>query len=182
MGLEILRIAFQLNPRLVRGLDYYTKTAFEWRSDDAGAQNTIAAGGRYDGLVEELGGQPTPAIGFAIGLERTISLMAPGLVPVDELDLFITALGQNAQAAVLPILSNLREKGVTADMDFQNSSLKSQMKKADRLGARFVLIVGDEEIKNGKGILRNMKTKSQEEILLDNAGDRLLQWYKTSLT
>ncbi|MFI5303406.1 MAG: histidine--tRNA ligase [Nitrospiria bacterium] len=181
MGLELLGVAFEINPRLVRGLDYYTKTAFEWKADDAGAQNTVAAGGRYDGLVEDLGGRHTPAIGFAIGLERTISLMDWSFLKEEEIDLFITALGQKAQTAALPILANLRKKGVVAEMDYQDASLKSQMKKADKHHARFVLIVGDEEIKKGKGILRNMKTKAQEEIFLDDAGENLFQSYKTSL-
>jgi histidyl-tRNA synthetase len=173
-GLEILRITFHINPRLVRGLDYYTKTAFEWKSDYAGAQNTIAAGGRYDGLVEELGGGPAPGIGFAIGLERTISLIDPSLLEPEEIDLFIAALGGKAQETALPILAGMREKEIAADMDFQDASLKSQMKKADRHHARFVLIIGEEEIQKGKAVLRNMKTKAQEEISLADAVNNIL--------
>jgi histidyl-tRNA synthetase len=173
-GLGILKIHFHLNPRLVRGLDYYTKTAFEWKSDYAGAQYTIAAGGRYDGLVEELGGENTPGIGFAIGLERTISLMDPSLLQAEKIDLFIAALGKEAQKTALLILAGVRDKGFIADMDFQDASLKSQMKKADRHHARFVLIIGEEEIQKGKAVLRNMKTKAQDEISLADAVENIL--------
>ncbi|MBI3353120.1 MAG: histidine--tRNA ligase [Nitrospirae bacterium] len=174
-GLHILKIGFHLNPRLVRGLDYYTKTAFEWKSGSLGAQNTIAAGGRYDGLVEELGGGSTPGIGFAIGLERTISLIDPGLLPAEEIDLFIAALGKKAQNTALPILSGLREKGMIAEMDFQNASLKSQMKKADKYNARYVLIIGEDELKSGRATLRQMKTKEQEEVPLQAIRETLLE-------
>jgi histidyl-tRNA synthetase len=172
-GLGILNLSCRLNPRLVRGLDYYTKTAFEWKSDFSGAQNTIAAGGRYDGLVKELGGPSVPGIGFAIGLERTISLMDAQLIPPEALDLFIAALGPSALKLALPILAKLRENGISTDLDFQGSSLKSQMKKGDRFNARFVLIIGEDEIQKGVAVLRNMKTKAQEEIPLADAVNQI---------
>ncbi len=165
-GLDILKIDFRLNPRLVRGLDYYTKTAFEWKSEGLGAQNTLAAGGRYDGLVEELGGGSTLGIGFAIGLERVIALMDPSLTPDIELPLFIAALGKKAQGTALLILAELRKNHIGAEMDFQNASLKSQMKKADKYHARYVLMIGEDELNSGKATLRQMKTKEQEEIPL----------------
>ncbi|MHB8483004.1 MAG: histidine--tRNA ligase [Nitrospiria bacterium] len=179
-GLGLLKIKFILNPRLVRGLDYYTKTAFEWKSDDASAQNTIAAGGRYDGLVEELGGPQAPGIGFAIGIERVVALIDPSLIPLEGIDLFIAALGQKALEESLPILSALREKNVSAEMDFQGASLKSQMKKADKYNARFVLMIGEDELKNGTALFRNMKTKAQEEVGLHDIVKTLLEKLKTS--
>jgi len=172
-GLKRHHIPHRINPRLVRGLDYYTKTAFEWKSEDAGAQNTVAAGGRYDGLVEELGGPSLSGIGFAIGLERAIALMDPSLVPDFPLDLFVAALGQKGEEAAFPVLARVRALGHSAEMDYQSSGLKSQMKKADRYRARFVLILGEDELAKGIGIVRNMATKSQDEIPLDQAAEIL---------
>ena len=174
-GLGILKVTFILNPRLVRGLDYYTKTAFEWKSNYASAQNTVAAGGRYDGLVEDLGGPQMPGIGFAMGIERVVALIDPSLIPVEEIDLFIAALGQQAQEVSLPILSALRENGISAEMDFHGASLKSQMKKADKANARHVLILGEDELKKGITLLRNMKTRAQEELNMENLSDSLLK-------
>ncbi len=174
-GLGVLHTVYRINPRLVRGLDYYTRTAFEWKSDFQGAQNTIAAGGRYDGLVKDLGGPDVPGIGFAMGIERVIALMDPSLAPEIELPLFIAALGKKAQEAALLILAELRENYIGAEMDFQNASLKSQMKKADKYNARYVLIIGEDELKSGRATLRQMKTKEQEEVPLQSIGETLLK-------
>lgn len=172
-GLDQLAIPYQIQPHLVRGLDYYTKTAFELTTDKLGAQNAVAAGGRYDGLVEALGGPPTPAIGFAIGVERLVQLIDPALVPTSRLRLFLAPLGKAAGAALFPLLLALRRKNIRSEMGNDAIGLKSQMKRADRLGAAYVLIVGENEMTQGKAILRNMSTKAQEEIPLSTLTETL---------
>ena len=172
-GLKRLGVPFQINPRLVRGLDYYTRTTFELVMDHAGAQNTVAAGGRYDGLVQEIGGPSTPGIGFALGVERTISLISTGATAVPKPALFISALGDEAAARIMPTINELRLSGIRVDTDYTGASLKSQMKKAGKSGAGHTLIVGEQEIKTGKAILRNMHTKDQKEISLLNIVEEL---------
>ncbi len=172
-GLRKLGIPFEVNPRLVRGLDYYTRTTFELVMGHAGAQNTVAAGGRYDGLVEEIGGPATPGIGFALGVERTISLMdTKDLKPLRPA-LFIAALGADAAKLVLPLIHNLRQSGVRVETDYTGSSLKSQMKKADKSGAGYTLIMGEQEVGSGRAILRNMQTKEQVEIGIEHIEEEL---------
>jgi len=167
-GLKKLGIPFEVNPRLVRGLDYYTRTTFELVMGHMGAQNTVAAGGRYDGLVKEIGGPETPGIGFALGVERAISLMDAGAVASPRPALFIAALGADAVAFSLPLIHSLRSSGIRVDTDYTGASLKSQMKKADKSGAAYTLIIGDQEMKTGNGVLRNMQTKEQTEVALSN--------------
>src|SRR5512142_1417350 len=165
-GLGRLGIPFEVNPRLVRGLDYYTRTTFEFVMGHMGAQNTVAAGGRYDGLVEEIGGPPTPGIGFALGVERAISLLDTKELRAPRPALFIAALGPEAASFALPLIHGLKSSGVRADTDYAGGSLKSQMKKADRSGARYTLIIGEQEMKEGKAVLRNMQTKEQVPVAL----------------
>ncbi|HSB34064.1 MAG TPA: histidine--tRNA ligase [Nitrospirota bacterium] len=165
-GLEKLGIPFEVNPRLVRGLDYYTRTTFELVMGHLGAQNTVAAGGRYDGLVEEIGGPPTPGIGFALGVERAISLLDTKELRAPRPALFIAALGSEAASFALPLIHGLKSSGVRAETDYAGGSLKSQMKKADRSGARYTLIIGEQEMKEGKAVLRNMQTKEQVPVAL----------------
>jgi histidyl-tRNA synthetase len=174
-GLGDLSIPHRINRRLVRGLDYYTKTAFEVTTTRLGAQNAVAAGGRYDDLAETLGGPPTPAIGFAVGLERVIALMGDGKGKEGSFSppLFIAALGEAAKRRVVPLLFELRKEGVRVEMDYGGRSLKAQMRQADRMGAHHVLILGEEEIKKGSCVLRDMRTKLQEEIPLDALPERL---------
>jgi histidyl-tRNA synthetase len=172
-GLRKLGIPFEVNYRLVRGLDYYTRTTFELVMGHLGAQNTVAAGGRYDGLVKEIGGPATPGIGFALGVERAISLMDTAAIAVPRPALFISALGPEAVAFVLPIIHVLRSVGIRIDSDYTGASLKSQMKKADKSGAGHTLIIGEQEIKNGIAILRNMLTKEQSELPLATIIDAL---------
>ncbi len=160
-GLKQLGIPFEINPRLVRGLDYYTRTTFELVMGHMGAQNTVAAGGRYDGLVEEIGGPPTPGIGFALGVERAISLMDASELQASRPSLFIAALGPEAAAAALPLIHGLKSSGIRVETDYAGGSLKSQMKKADKSGAGQTLIIGEQEMKEGKAVLRNMQTKEQ---------------------
>lgn len=172
-GLAKLGVPFEVNPRLVRGLDYYTRTTFELVMGHMGAQNTVAAGGRYDGLVKEIGGPATPGIGFALGVERAISLMDTSSLQPGRPQLFISALGEAAVAYVLPLIHNLRSTGIRVETDYTGASLKSQMKKADKSGAGHTLIIGEQELKDGKAVLRNMQSKEQSEVPLSNIVDSL---------
>jgi histidyl-tRNA synthetase len=160
-GLKKLGIPFVVNPRLVRGLDYYTRTTFELVMGHMGAQNTVAAGGRYDGLVHEIGGPATAGIGFALGVERTISLMDTSSLKLPQPTLYLAALGAEAVALALPVVHALKSLGIRVETDYQGASLKSQMKKADKCGAGHTLIIGEQEIAAGIAVLRNMQTKEQ---------------------
>lgn len=165
-GLDATGIRYQLDPRLVRGLDYYTKTAFEITAEGLGAQNTIAAGGRYDGLVEALGGPPTPGVGFALGIERVVSLLKPGIAPPRTPDIFLAALGQAARPHMVRILKDARDAGLRIETDYDQGSLKSQMRRADRVGARYTVILGDDELAKNIAVIRDMTNKSQTEVRL----------------
>ena len=172
-GLEDLGIPYSLNSRLVRGLDYYSMTTFEVTSSSLGAQNAIGAGGRYDGLFEVLGGKSTPALGFAVGLERVISILPESAMPPPSPLVFIAGFGNRGLPASFRLLEALRSKGVTAETDHYGSSLKNLLRSADRLGASFTIILGDEECMQGQVLLRNMYTKEQETIPLNSAPDVL---------
>ena len=175
-GLEALNIPYAVNPRLVRGLDYYTLTTFEVTSTSAHLgvqQNAVGAGGRYDGLVETLGGPKTPAIGFAVGLERVSLLLPDTALPRPTPSVYVAAFGQKALPAGLRILEELRESGVPADRDLRATTLKAHLKQADRLGASHTLIIGDDEVAKGQCILRNMTTKEQENLPLESAARTL---------
>ena len=163
-GLKHLKIPFEINEHLVRGLDYYTRTAFEVTAPGLGAQNAISAGGRYDGLVKAMGGPATPGIGFAMGVERSASLLER--VEPTKPDLFFALLGDEARRQMLPIIMQLREIGLWVEVDYAGDGLKKQMGLSDKLGARYTLIVGENELKSGKGVLRNMTTKEQQELPL----------------
>ena len=172
-GLRTLGIPFEVNPRLVRGLDYYSRTTFELVMGHEGAQNTVAAGGRYDGLVKEIGGPATPGIGFALGVERTVSLMdLDGLKPRTAA-VYVAALGEEAVKKLMPVINDLRLSGIAVETDYAGASLKSQMKKADKSGAGFTLIVGDQEMAQGRAVLRNMQTKEQVELGLESIVEEL---------
>lgn len=163
-GLQAVGIPFHLNPRLVRGLDYYCLTAFEVTCSHLGAQNAVGAGGRYDGLVEQLGGAAVPAVGFAVGLER-IALMLPEAVVIPTLPrVYVAAFGTKGADAGFPLLDELRRAGVSADMDFRSTSLKAHLRQADRLGALYTILLGDDEIDKGTATLRNMQTKAQDDL------------------
>jgi histidyl-tRNA synthetase len=169
-SLSSFGVKVSVNEKLVRGLDYYTKTTFEIVSKELGAQNAVCGGGRYDALIEQLGGSKIPAVGMAIGLERLISVMeAQKLLPEPEKDLavYIAAVGQEAQKKAFKQVFELRKSGVSAETDLFGKSLKSQLKTADNLGARYVLIMGEEEIKKTTFPLRDMKTGLQKEIKLE---------------
>jgi histidyl-tRNA synthetase len=168
-------IKFLVNKRLVRGLDYYTKTTFEVISRALGAQNAVSGGGRYDTLVEELGGKPTPATGFAVGMERIIELIKNDQRIKNEasVTLYIATLGDEARKLGFDLLAKMRQKGISADMDYLGKSLKAQLKAADKAGADFVYIIGEDEIKKECAILKNMKTKDQREVKFDSLEEEI---------
>lgn len=169
--LDDQKIVFHEDPRLVRGLDYYTKTAFEIISGGLGAQNAIGGGGRYDDLVEELGGKPTPAVGFAAGIERMIIAIDKQKVewPVEKgLDIFVAKVNEKNKDTAFRLLQEIRSTGLSADMDYSGGSLKSQMRIANKIRARYTVIVGEEELSKNMVILRNMQTKEQKEVKIDN--------------
>ena len=168
-SLTKLGVPFVIDKQLVRGLDYYTRTAFEIQTTSLGAQSAVAGGGRYDNLVKELGGPEIPATGFAIGFDRLAELVALNTPqPVQQLDLFLAALGAKSQTLAFEWICKLGLDGIRAEMDLGDKSLKSQMKRADRLGAPYVLIVGENELEAGEASLRNMQTKEQVSINLDD--------------
>lgn len=178
-GLDQLKVGYRVNSRIVRGLDYYNRTAFEVVSGALGAQNSLGGGGRYDQLVSDLGGPGIPAIGYAGGMERLVMLLqekthiekTPG-VEVKPF-LFLAALGKSARDWGWTLINALRAKGITAEMDYEESSLSSQLKKADRHGARWVLMVGEDELKSGRLKLRDMEKKEQKEVALDRAFEEI---------
>jgi histidyl-tRNA synthetase len=173
-ALDAMNVPFTIDKRLVRGLDYYTRTTFEIQTGSLGAQSAVAGGGRYDGLVKALGGPDTPATGFAIGLDRLAEIT--GLNCNDFIktpDIYLAALGEKSLSLAFEWKSALCLEGVKTEMDFGDKSLKSQMKRADRLGAKHVLIVGDNEIKQGSVILRNMTTKEQVTIPIEHVVENI---------
>ncbi len=164
--LDAMGIRYTVNPQIVRGLDYYTKTVFEFVSQNIGAQGTVCGGGRYDGLVQTLGGAPTPAIGFAIGLQRLMLVMehAGAFMGRDTVcDLYIASIGEAASVKSQQIAMDLRRQGFFCESDVQGRSLKAQMKYADKLGARYTLVLGDDEIAAGRGKVKNMETGEETE-------------------
>ena len=174
--LKTAGISFKLDPRLVRGLDYYTKTAFEVKYAPLGAQSAVAGGGRYDGLIEEIGGSPTPAVGFAVGLERVLlALEQQKLLPEmsDAVDVFVVALGEAAQTAAFQLLMELRAAGLSAAMDFAGRSMKAQMKQANKANARFVAILGEDEVREGAVTLRDMQSSEQEKVTREEIINKL---------
>lgn len=174
--LDELSISYHEDPHLVRGLDYYTRTAFELISPDLGAQDALGGGGRYDLLVEEVGGQPTPAVGFAAGIERL-------LIACEELDIhlgdeksvdvYIVTIGDDARSWALAQLPKFRKAGVSATMDYKDRSIKAQMKDADRENARYSIIVGGNELKEGKFTFRDMQASEEHSLSLDDIFDKL---------
>jgi len=170
--LDLLGLDYEVDSQLVRGLDYYTRTVFELVSDALGAQDSLLGGGRYDGLIEALGGPPTPAIGFAGGMERlVIALQGAGIHPDPErIDLFIATIGKEASLAGLKLAEGIRRAGFAVDLDHRRRSLRKQLTLANRLGASFLLVVGEEELNSGKGRLKDLSTGREEEVELTVAG------------
>jgi len=179
-SLHLFEVPFSLNFRMVRGLDYYTRTAFEVTTTHLGAQNAIVGGGRYDGLVQDLGGPDIPGIGFAIGFERLLAMM-----PAQDQDfsvhptLFIAALGREAQQFAYGLCNRLRLQGMDTEMDYTGKSLKSQLKRADRLHCRYALLIGERELSERKAPLRNMAGGDQTLLDLEGIADALQNILKT---
>lgn len=159
--------AFSINARMVRGLDYYTKTTFEMVTGSLGSQNAVAAGGRYDGLIKDLGGPPLPGIGFAMGVERLALMKGEAPIEAARPDLFLAALGEDAARYAFALMSRLQRRGLRTEMDYEGKSLKAQLRRADKLMAKRVLILGEDEMSRRQGQLRTMETSSQESVPLD---------------
>ena len=176
--LSALNIPYEDNPHLVRGLDYYTQTVFEFWDSSTGAQNAVGGGGRYDGLIELLGGPPTPGTGFASGMERVIWQMKEAGVKVpqkDQVDIFVAQLGPDAKKKCLTLIAHLRDKGIHTIGALGEASLKSQMRLADKFDATYALLIGKMEVKRQTIIVRNMKEGKQEEIPEDQAIERVIK-------
>ena len=174
--LGLLGIPFIVNRRLVRGLDYYTRTVFEFQPEEEGGQSTVGGGGRYDGLIEELGGKPTPAIGFATGIERIIlNLKRQGVsVPVAApLQVLIATLGDAARDLGIKLAADLRQAGVSGVVAAGGKSLKAQLRQANASGVRFTVIIGEDEVKAGTAALRDMSGASQEIVPIKDLPERL---------
>ena len=170
--LDAAGVAYNVNPKIVRGLDYYTKTVFEFITDCIGAQGTVCGGGRYDGLIEELGGKHTPSLGFAMGLERLLMVMdAQGIeIPNnDSCALYIATMGDEAKVKAFELLRRVRESGLTAETDVVGRGLRAQMKYADKIGAKYSMVLGDNEIAENKAKVKNMDSGEQTEMVLDES-------------
>ncbi len=166
-GLEALEIPFQLNPRLVRGLDYYSHTAFEITSSQLGAQATVCGGGRYDGLVQQLGGPPTPAIGWALGMERLVLLLSQDApeASAQQLDLYVVSRGEAAEALAVPLARSCRAAGLAVEWDASGAAFAKQFKRADRSGARYAAVIGDGEAAEGVVRLQDLRSDGAEQRL-----------------
>ena len=167
-SLTVLGIPFRINPRLVRGLDYYCLTAFEITSSHLGAQNAVGAGGRYDGLIELLGGPATPAVGFAAGLERIAMMLPDQRLPPATPSVYVAAFGTEGHAAGVRLLDALRQAGLSAQSDYRATTLKGHLRQADRSGSRFAVLLGDDEAISGSAVVRNMDSKVQETVALSD--------------
>ncbi len=169
--LDAMDIKYQLNPQIVRGLDYYTRTVFEFVSDNIGAQGTVCGGGRYDGLIEEMGGSPLPACGFGLGMERLILLMEKTGISFPEekkCDIYVVSMGENAGYKAAAICRDLREEGMYADYDTVGRGFKAQMKYANKIGAQYIIVLGDDEIQSGNVKVKNMSDGSEREMKIDD--------------
>lgn len=181
--LDTVGVTYEINPRLVRGLDYYSKTVFEWVTTELGSQGTVCAGGRYDGLVEQLGGKPTPAVGFAMGIERLVLMLeALNAVPEDVnnyLDVYLVSMG-NVTSAAMQLATQLREAlpNLRLQMHLGGGNFKKQMKKANESGARFALILGEDEVAEAKASIKDLR-ESGEQITLEQ--DQIASWLTDQL-
>jgi histidyl-tRNA synthetase len=169
--LDAAGVEYTVNPTIVRGLDYYTKTVFEFVTDFIGAQGTVCGGGRYDGLIEELGGKHLPSLGFAMGIERLLMLMDKQGIEIPKpstCDLYVAVMGEKASLKSFEIIKAVRSCGLIAETDIVGRGLRAQMKYADKIGAKFSMVLGDNEIEQGKAVIKNMSSGEQTEIVLDD--------------
>lgn len=174
--LDVMGIPYKVNPQIVRGLDYYTRTVFEFISGDIGAQATVCGGGRYDGLLEQMGGQPQPALGFAMGIERLLMVLESQGTTLPEpqtCDIYIAPMGDAALMKASVIASSLRREGFMVVTDIVGRGLKAQMRYANKIGAQFTVVIGDSELESGKVVLKCMQTGEGREIDLENLEDEL---------
>lgn len=171
--LDILEIEYELMPKLVRGLDYYSRTTFEITSLDLGAQNAICGGGRYDGLTEILGGKPTPGIGFAAGMERILLAMKDDQLNKDEVKIYIVGLGDNTLTTVIKLAEDLREQNLSTEFDVLRRSLKAQLREANKMNVKYAIIIGDEELESNQLEVKNFSTGSQQKIELSKIVDHM---------
>lgn len=172
--LDAMGIEYTVNPTIVRGLDYYTRTVFEFVSKEIGAQGTVCGGGRYDGLCQELGGNPTPALGFGMGIERLMLLLEAQNIPYpqpESCNIYIASMGDKASLKAAELVSQLRREGIHAEFDVVGRSVKAQMKFANKINAGFTMVLGETEIEEGKASLKNMATGENTEIQLDDFVD-----------
>lgn len=180
--LDAAGVEYTVNPSIVRGLDYYTRTVFEFVCSDLGAQSTICGGGRYDGLVEQMGGKPTPGLGFGMGMERLmLALETQGIeFPEEEkCELYVAAMGKEALKKAFTMVNELRRCGIQAECDLCGRGLKAQMKYANKIGAAYTIVLGDDELAAGKAELKNMKTGEKKTI---DIGEKFLDDYVTHVT
>ncbi|MDD5923805.1 MAG: histidine--tRNA ligase [Clostridia bacterium] len=169
--LDYMNVEYIVDPQIVRGLDYYTKTVFEFVSDCIGAQGTVCGGGRYDGLIEELGGQAMPALGFGLGLERLLSLLEKENIEIpkpDNCGVYFIGLGELGEKEAFRLTREVRNSGIYADCDVTGRSLKAQMKYADKIKARFTVVIGDDEVNSKKAIMKNMETGEKFDLDIDD--------------
>lgn len=167
-GLDSIELDYVENPRIVRGLDYYMRTAFEFTTTKLGAQNAVAAGGRYDGLVKSFGGPDVPGVGCALGMERLILLMEAPEAPEYERMVFVAALGDKAREVIFPTVQTLRRDGIRVEWDYAGRSLKAQMRRAGKLAAQTVVIVGEDEIAKGEAKVKDMRSGDQRAVRIDD--------------
>lgn len=177
-ALSDLEIKFEQDSNIVRGLDYYDKTVFEVIHPELGAKSAIGAGGRYDNLIKDMGGPEIGACGFALGLERIISIVSDNLNPKFSLDIYIVTLGEESYNSGFKLLNNLRRQEISADIDYEGRSLKSQMRQANKVGAKFVVIIGEDELKNNKITLRDMSKNKQSQLEMDNFVEKMKEILK----
>lgn len=177
--LDKMNIEYVVNPRIVRGLDYYTRTVFEFVSTQIGAQGTVCGGGRYDGLVEELGGPHIPSLGFGMGTGRLLMLLEAQGIDLPKpsgCDLYIAPMGENASFEAAAIVADLRAGGISAQTDVVGRSLKAQMKYADKIGAKYTMVIGDDEIAQGKAKVKNMDNGESTEMELAGIADNFMEF------
>ena len=175
-GLDEMGIEYTVNPTIVRGLDYYTRTVFEFISGDIGAQSTVCGGGRYDGLMEQMGAPATASLGFAMGIERLLLVLKSNEKEIGEkpvCDIYIAPMGEKATIKALAICSGLREKGFSAQTDICGRGLKAQMRYANKIGARYSIVLGDNELESGSARIKNMETGEETEIALNSISTAL---------
>ena len=176
--LDAADIEYTVNPHIVRGLDYYTRTVFEFVSGDIGAQSTVCGGGRYDGLISQMGGQPTASLGFAMGIERLMMVLESQKTELPKqsgCDLYIAQMGENASLTATALCNDLRADGFKVQTDICGRGLKAQMKFADKIGASFTMVLGDDELQNKKAKLKNMSTGEQTEVSLESLSEDLFK-------